>query len=156
MVAGGLAAVLLSRVRRDDSGGLARLDEGWGCEVEDVNRAVIEAYWQAIRDGDMHRMADAYTDDAIQQWPQSGERVVGKANILAITENYPGLPKATVRRLVGSGDLWVSEVTLEYGGDRYEAVSILEMRDGKIARETDYFAAPFEAPQWRAQWTERL
>jgi len=121
-----------------------------------VNRAVIEAYWQAIRDGDMHRMADAYTDDAIQQWPQSGERVVGKANILAITENYPGLPKATVRRLVGSGDLWVSEVTLEYGGDRYEAVSILEMRDGKIARETDYFAAPFEAPQWRAQWTERL
>lgn len=124
--------------------------------MEEENRTVVERYWQAIRDGDMTAAAEVYTDDAVQEWPQSGERIVGRVNIMAINESYPGLPKATIRRIVGSGDLWVSEVTLDYGGDRYEAVSILEMRDGKIARETDYFAAPFEAPEWRAKWVERM
>jgi ketosteroid isomerase-like protein len=124
--------------------------------VDEENRKVIERYWQAIQSGDMRATADAYNDDAVQEWPQSGERIVGKANIMAINENYPGLPKGTTRRIVGGGDLWVTEVSLDYGGDRYEAVSILEMRDGKIAKETDYFAEPFDAPQWRAQWVEKM
>jgi len=129
---------------------------GKGCKVGEDTRRIVERYWQALRDGDMEAAFDVYQDDAIQEWPQSGERVVGKANILAITENYPGLPRATIRRIIGSGDLVISEVTLDYGGDRYEAVTILEMRNGKVARETDYFAAPFEAPQWRAQWVETM
>ena len=124
--------------------------------MEDMGRAVVERLWKALQDGDMQAMAGCYRDDALQEWPQSGERIVGKANITAINENYPGLPTATVRRVVGSGDLWVSEVTLDYGGDRYHSVSIFELKDGKIARETDYFAAPFEAPEWRAQWVERM
>ena len=120
------------------------------------NRRVLEGLWRAMNDNDLKVAADFYDDTAIQEWPQSGERIVGKANIMAVNENYPGLPKASIRRVTGTGDLWVSEVTLDYGGDRYEAVNIFEIRDGKIVRETDYFAAPFEAPQWRAQWVEKM
>ena len=49
-----------------------------------------------------------------------------------------------------------SEVTLNYGGQVYQGVSIFEFRDSKIVKETDYFAQPFEAPQWRARWVERM
>jgi ketosteroid isomerase-like protein len=124
--------------------------------MDDAGDEVVDRYWKAMADEDMQTAADLYNDDAIQEWPQSGERVVGRKNIMAINENYPGLPRVTIRRVVGSGDLRVSEVTLDYGGDRYEVVSILELRDGKIARETDYFAAPFEAPEWRSQWVEKM
>jgi len=124
--------------------------------MDEPNRMVVDRYWQAIRSSDMDALADVYAPDAVQEWPQSGERIVGRANILAINENYPALPQATPRRVVGSGDLWIAEVTLEYGGERYEAVSILEMRDAKIVKETDYFGACFEAPEWRAQWVERM
>jgi hypothetical protein len=124
--------------------------------VGEENRRVLEGLWRAMNDNDLKVAADFYDDNAVQEWPQSGERIVGKANIMAINENYPGLPKASIRRVTGSGDLWVSEVTLDYGGDRYEAVNIFEIKDGKILKETDYFAAPFEAPQWRAQWVEKM
>lgn len=119
-------------------------------------RSVVEGLWQAMNDGDFKVAADFYDDSATQEWPQSGERIVSKANIMAINENYPGMPKATVRRVLGSGDVWISEVSLDYSGDRYESVSIFEIRNGKIVKETDYFAAPFEAPQWRAQWVEKM
>jgi hypothetical protein len=124
--------------------------------VGEDGRSILEGLWQAMNDGDFKVAADFYDDGAIQEWPQSGERIVGKVNIMAINENYPGMPKATVRRILGSGDLWISEVTLDYGGDRYESVTIAELKDGKIVKETDYFAAPFEAPEWRAQWVEKM
>jgi hypothetical protein len=119
-------------------------------------RGILEGLWRAMNDNDLKVAADFYHDDAIQEWPQTGERIVGRANNMAINETYPGLPKATIRRLTGSGDVWISEVSLDYGGDRYDAINIFEIKDGKIARETDYFAAPFEAPEWRAQWVEKM
>ncbi len=115
-------------------------------EVE--NRATIERYLEAFQSKDM-------TILAVQEWPQSGERIVGKRNIRAINENYPGLPAATTRRISGSGDVWTIETTLDYGGEVYNAVSVLEFRDGKVTRQTDYFASPFPPPEWRAQWVER-
>jgi ketosteroid isomerase-like protein len=118
---------------------------------------LAQRYWQAMNAGDFGALRDLYTEDAVQEWPQSGERIVGRERIIAVNENYPGLPKATPRRTVADGDLVVAEITLDYGGQAgvYHAVSILELRDGRIARETDYFGAPFPAPQWRAEWVER-
>ena len=115
-------------------------------------------YWDALNRQDMAALKEMYTEDAVQEWPQSGERIVGRDNIIAINDNYPGMPKATERRIFSSGDLVVAETTLDYGGSGgiYHAVSILELRDGRIARETDYFGAPFPAPEWRAQWVERM
>ena len=62
-----------------------------------------------------------------------------------------------LRRIVGSGDVWVMEAKSDYGGgDTYLVADIFEFRDGKIAKETRYYAQPFEAPEWRARWTERM
>ncbi len=113
----------------------------------------MEAYGKALNE-----MA---SDDMVQEWPQSGERIRGRANIAALNENYPSgsgtTPKATLRRIVKPGDAWVIEATIDYGdGIPVSAVSIIETEDGKIVRQTDYFANPFEAPAWRSQWVEKM
>jgi ketosteroid isomerase-like protein len=119
---------------------------------------VSEAVWKALEAGDWHAAADLLHDDYVQEWPQSGERIVGRDNALAINKNFPGgLPKMSFRRTVGAGDLAVLETELRYAdGSVYQGISVLELREGKVLRETDYFAQPFEAPQWRAQWVERM
>jgi ketosteroid isomerase-like protein len=115
--------------------------------------------------GDMQAFARALdemaSDDMVQEWPQSGERIRGRANIAALNEHYEGgsgtSPKATLRRIVKPGDAWVIEATIDYGdGIPVSAVSIIETKDGKIVRQTDYFANPFEAPEWRSQWVEKM
>jgi ketosteroid isomerase-like protein len=115
--------------------------------------------------GDMEAFGKALNemaaDDMVQEWPQSGERIRGRANIAALNENYPSgsgtTPKAKLRRILKPGEAWVIEATIDYGdGIPVSAVSIIEMQDGKIARQTDYFANPFEAPAWRSQWVEKM
>jgi ketosteroid isomerase-like protein len=121
---------------------------------ERENRATIDLFLEAFESKDMTILDEVYADDAVQEWPQSGERIVGRANIKAINANYPGLPAATTRRISGSGDVWTVETTLDYGGEVYNAVSVLEFRDGRVIMQTDYFASPFPPPEWRAQWVE--
>ena len=119
---------------------------------------VAEAVWKAIGARDWQTAGGLLHDDFVQEWPQSGERIVGRDNAIAINQNFPGgLPTMRFRRTLSGGDLAVLEVELTYGdGSRYLGVSVLEVRDGKVAKETDYFAQPFQAPQWRAQWVERM
>lgn len=90
-------------------------------------------------------------DDLVTEWPQSGERIVGKDNCLVVLRNYPGGgPTRTGPRTMGFGDVWITESTLDYpGGQRAHFVSVFELRDGKIVRLTEYFADPFEPPEWR-------
>jgi ketosteroid isomerase-like protein len=119
---------------------------------------LAETVWRAIGAGDWDGAAEHLHDDVVQEWPQSGERIVGKQNVLAINQNYPGgLPKMSFRRSVSGGNVAVLEVELKYAdGSVYQGISVMEFRDGKIVKETDYFAQPFQAPQWRAQWVERI
>jgi ketosteroid isomerase-like protein len=120
-------------------------------------RAVAEALWKAIEGDDWDGAAALMHDDFVQEWPQSRERIVGRDNALAINRNFPGgAPKMSFSRGRTAGDLVVLETELVYAdGSAYLGVSIFEMRDGKVARETDYFSEPFPPPQWRAQWVER-
>jgi ketosteroid isomerase-like protein len=120
------------------------------------NRHTIERLWQLMEKQDWNAAGELLHDDFVQEWPQSGERIRGRDNSMAINQNYPGFPTQTVGRIMASGDLVTSEVTLDYGGQIYNGVSILEFRDGKVVKETDYFAQPFDAPRWRAQWVERI
>jgi ketosteroid isomerase-like protein len=121
-------------------------------------RLVTEAFWTSLARGDWDEAAGHLHADFVQEWPQSGERIVGVDNALAIDRNFPGgLPSMNLRRVRTTGDLAVAEVELTYAdGSRYLGVSLLEFRDGRIAKETDYFAEPFPPPQWRAQWVERM
>jgi hypothetical protein len=116
--------------------------------------------------GDMQEygkaMEEMASDDIVQEWPQSGERIRGKANIAKMNEGYSSntgtAPKATLRRVLKPGQAWIIEGTIDYGdGTPVSSVSIVEFGpDGKIARETDYFANPFEAPEWRKQFVEQM
>jgi hypothetical protein len=116
--------------------------------------------------GDMEAFGKAFeemsADDIVQEWPQSGERLRGKDNIAKMNEGYSAntgtAPKATLRRIVKPGEAWVIEGTIDYGdGTPVSSVSIIELgADGKIARQTDYFANPFEAPEWRKQYVEQM
>ena len=102
----------------------------------------------------METAADLLHDNFVQEWPQSGERIEGPRTRLEIDRNFPGgLPRCVPRDRPATGELAVLEVELTYAdGSIYQGVSIVEVRDGKVEKETDYFAQPFKAPQWRAQW----
>jgi hypothetical protein len=119
---------------------------------------VAEAVWRALEAGDWDTAAGFLHEGFVQEWPQSGERIVGRDNAIAINQNFPGgLPTMRFRRTLSGAELAVLELELTYAdGSRYLGVSVLEFRDGKLAKETDYFAQPFQAPQWRAQWVERM
>jgi SnoaL-like protein len=123
---------------------------------EKENIELAERIWSGLNEQNWSVLEDAIADDCIQEWPQSGERIRGKANIIAVNQNYPGLPKATLRRTVAGDKMVTTETELDYGGKIYHSVSIFEIEGGKVIRETDYFAEPFEAPEWRAQWVERI
>ena len=90
------------------------------------------------------------------EYPQSGERMRGRANIRAVEQNYPELPKVTIRRKLVVGDLALVESDLDYQGKPYQEVSIFEFGDGKIVRLTQYFPEPFDAPESRARWVEKM
>jgi ketosteroid isomerase-like protein len=123
---------------------------------EDDNQRVVERLISALNAGRVEEMDELFHDDAVMEYPQSGERIVGAENRRGVYGNFPGLPNISPRELRAVGDLVVAEATLTYGGDaRYESVFVFELRDGRIARETAYWAEPFEAPDWRAQWVER-
>jgi hypothetical protein len=99
-------------------------------------------------------------DDFIQDWPQSGERIRGRGNAKAINDNYPEMTGSTptfkLRRISGEGAHWTVEGTIDYGdGTPVSYVGVAEMREGKLAHITEYFANPFEAPAWRSRWVER-
>ena len=120
-------------------------------------RETVEALIATLNAGDIDGMDAVFHEDAVMEWPQSGERIVGGDDRRGVYRSFPQLPKITPRRVVGDGDLWVAEATLDYGdGALYQTVFIFELRDGKIAKETAYWSQPFPAPDWRAEWVERM
>jgi hypothetical protein len=118
---------------------------------EEQIREVLNAHWQASADGDANAEHDIYADDAICDYPQSGERILGRNNLQALRSHHPGKPSGfKVKRILGAGALWITEYTITYQGRAAFTVSIMEFRDGKVARETQYFCAPFEPGPSRA------
>ena len=101
-------------------------------------------------------MDEVFTEDAVMEWPQSGERIRGATVRRAVYGRMEVLPQITPRRLRAYDDLVVAEAHLDYDGTEYDCVFIFEMRDGRIAHETAYWATPFEPPAWRAALVERI
>ena len=95
-------------------------------------------------------------EDYVMEMPQSGERIRGREKMREFQEAYPNPPSMQLRRVIVRDGLWVVEIVSDYGGQIYNATLIIELRDGKVLRETRYYAEPFEAPEWRAQWVERM
>jgi ketosteroid isomerase-like protein len=119
-------------------------------------RAAIEEHWRASEAGELAAEHALYAEDAILDYPQSGERFRGRATIAAQRGAHPADRHFTVLRISGGGDLWVSECVITYDGAPTYSVSVMEFTDGRVAHETQYFADPFPAPQSRARLAERI
>jgi hypothetical protein len=118
-------------------------------------RLALERHWEASDASDFDVKHEIYCDDAVLDYPQSGERLRGRRNIQDSRFLQPNRKRFTVRRIIGSGDLWVTEFVLSYDGRPSYTVSIMEFRDGQVARETQYFADPFEPAPSRAHLVEQ-
>jgi hypothetical protein len=118
-------------------------------------RAALQRHWDASDANDFEAEHDIYHEDAMLHYPQSGERIRGRRNIQESRFVQPNKKRFTVQRMVGSGNLWVTEFVLSYDGKPSYTVSIMEFRDGKVANETQYFADPFDPAPSRAHLVER-
>jgi hypothetical protein len=119
-------------------------------------RAALDRHWAASDANDFVTEHLIYHNDAVLEYPQSGERTRGRSNIQGQRSSQPSNKRFSIRRIVGSGELWVTEFVLTYDGKPSYTVSIMEFRGDKVTRETQYFADPFEAPAFRAKWVERM
>ncbi|WNV10506.1 nuclear transport factor 2 family protein [Tardiphaga sp. 709] len=122
--------------------------------MDDV-RAALERHWTASDANDFDIEHDIYHEDAMLYYPQSGERIRGRHNIQMSRLVQPNEKRFTVRRIVGSSELWVTEFILTYDGIPSYAVSIMEFHEGRVANETQYFADRFEPAVSRAHLVER-
>jgi len=140
-----------------------------------TNREVVERYVQGLIAHDLDMQAEVCAPDMVVEFPQSGERFRGWANIRAVAENYPGgLPKDLNGKVIGSEDKWVlgpsfNVLRIEGTGDVYTLVgsakypdgktwqlmALVELKSGKIAKTTEVYGEPFEPPVWRSKWEER-
>ncbi|MCA1588134.1 MAG: nuclear transport factor 2 family protein [Chloroflexi bacterium] len=126
-----------------------------------LERKLRDLYSSGDLEGLSRLMSELAAPDMVQEWPQSGERIRGRDNIAAVNQNYEGAtgsaPKMTLRRILKPGSAWVAEATIDYGdGTPVSLVSIIETNaEGKIVKQTDYFANPFPAPEWRRKWVEQ-
>jgi hypothetical protein len=119
-------------------------------------RAALEEHWRASERGDIEAEHAIYREDAILDYPQSGERFRGRTTISAQRGGHPARRHFTVLRIAGSGDLWVSECVITYDGTPAYSVSIMEFAHTSVVHETQYFADAFGAPQWRAELAEPM
>lgn len=122
------------------------------------------AFESALRSGDFGKLEELIqvyaTDDFVEEWPQSGERLTKEASLRlgeVYSEKTGTNPLFSYKRMLGSGDIFVIEGTIDYGdGVPVSYVGIGELRGGKVAKMTEYFASPFEAPAWRAEFVEKM
>jgi len=119
-------------------------------------RARIEEHWTASERGDTVTEHAIYADDAILDYPQSGERFRGRSRIQAQRGGHPAERHFTVLRIRGGGDLWVSECVITYDGAPTYSVSIMEFTGDLVTHENQYFADPFPAPASRAALAEHI
>lgn len=118
-------------------------------------RTALDQHWAASEAGDQVAEHAIYHDDAICEYPQSGEVIHGRHNLQALRSHHPGKPSGfAVRRITGEGNVWATEYVISYAGKSVFTVSIMAFRDGRVSHETQYFADPFDAPAWRKAWVE--
>ncbi len=123
---------------------------------DDDVRAALRRHWTASDANDFAAEHQIYRTDAVLDYPQSGERIRGRANIEASRTAQPNTKRFTVRRMLGAGDLWVSELVMTYDEQPYYVVSIMEFDGAEVVHETQYFSDPFDPGPSRAQWVERM
>jgi hypothetical protein len=141
--------------------------------AESSSRRVVEEYARAFASGDVTQQNEWLHPDLVEEYPQSGERFEGRDARTEMLQHWPQdeMPTANMPTLLGSEDRWVLMPTFsplrvigsgdEYtgigtvtypNGETWHLLQLIRLRGGRIAHLTSYFAAPFEAPAWRAPY----
>jgi hypothetical protein len=123
---------------------------------DDDVRAALRRHWASSDTNDFKAEHEIYRADAVLEYPQSGERIRSRRSIQASRTAQPNSKRFTVRRMVGGGDLWVTELVMTYDEQPFYVVSIMEFDGAEVVRETQYFSDPFEPGSSRAQWVEPM
>jgi SnoaL-like domain len=123
---------------------------------DDDLQAALRRHWTASDANDFATEHQIYCDDAILDYPQSGERIRGRHNIQASRTAQPNTKHFTVRRILGGGDLWITELVMTYDSQPFNVVSIMEFEGAQVVHETQYFSDAFQPGPSRAQWVERM
>lgn len=122
-----------------------------------ASQQVVERFWAAMGENDFQAAGELLHDEFVLEWPQSGERIRGRSNFVAINGQYPatGRWRFTLHRLVADSSGVVTDVTVTDGTVSGRAITFSEVRDGRIVRQTEYWPDPFEPATWRARWVEQ-
>jgi ketosteroid isomerase-like protein len=123
----------------------------------DENRRVIEAFWSRMADNDWRAAGELLHDDYVLDWPQSGERIRGRENFIAVNQHYPAAGRwlFTVHRIIADDRGVATDVSVTDGEQSGRAITFSELQDGRIIRQVEFWPDPFEPAAWRAQWVER-
>jgi hypothetical protein len=119
-------------------------------------REALNQHWTASNSGDFTVEHEIYHEDAVLDYPQSRERILGRHNIQISRTVQPNKKQFVVHRILGSGDLWITELVLTYDDQPFYTVSIMEFSGVQVAHETQYFAGPFEAGESRKKWVVNM
>ena len=121
------------------------------------NKQILENFWATMETNDFHVASQLLHDDYALDWPQSGERILGRENFAAINTNYPAEGKwhFEINHIVAEGDVVVTDVSVTEGKITGRAITFSTIRDGKIWKQVEFWPDPFEAPAWRAQWVQK-
>ena len=120
------------------------------------NRVALDQHWAASASGNLEAEHQIYDDNVLCEYPQSGEKILGRHNLQALRTHHPEKPSGfAIRRIAGMNDLWITEYVINYTASVVQTVSIMEFQNGRVIHETQYFCEPFKAPAWRSQWVEK-
>jgi SnoaL-like domain len=137
---------------------------------------ICERYVEVMMERDLEAQHALLHPDVVARYPQSGEVFRGRDNYIGMLRNYPGLPMGQVTSIKGEshtsvqypalptmaptitvygGDDFVVEALATYAdGSMYNIVILLHLERGLVKEETSYFAASFEAPEWRRPYAD--
>jgi ketosteroid isomerase-like protein len=121
------------------------------------SRQIVARFWATMQTNDFKAVGELLHDDYTLEWPQSGERIRGRANFVSVNENYPahGRWEFEIHRIIAEGNEVVSDVDVTDGIVRGRVITLSTIRDGKILHQTEFWPDPFEPAEWRTQWIER-
>lgn len=127
-------------------------------ELASKSRQVVEQFWAAMQSNDFRIAGGFLHVNCVIEWPQSGERIRGRANFVMINENYPtaGRWEFSLQRLIAEGDEVVTVVSVRDEKTSGTAITFSTVENGLIVRQTEYWPDPFPAADWRAPWVERF
>jgi ketosteroid isomerase-like protein len=122
------------------------------------SKQIIEGFWAAMQTNDFKAAGRFLHDDYVLEWPQSGERIRGRANFVAINEHYPahGRWEFTVHRIIAEGDEVISDVSVTDGAVTGRVITFSSVRAGKILDQTEFWPEPYTPAEWRARWVEKI